>query len=106
MVVGSVGPWAKDVFVTDYGLDRTGALVIAAAALACLVLVVHARRGRFTRLPILAAGLGAVAIGILAAEYRDLVDDAFVEPAWGLYAAAAGAALLVGVSMSLLVRRG
>jgi hypothetical protein len=39
MVIGSLGPWAKDVFVTDYGLDRNGALVIAAAVLAALVLL-------------------------------------------------------------------
>jgi peptidoglycan/LPS O-acetylase OafA/YrhL len=106
MVVGSLGPWAKDIFVTDYGLDRDGALVIAAAGLAALILGVHARRGRPSRLPLLAAVLGAVAVGILASEFRDVLDDAFVEPAWGLYAAAAGSALLVALSMSLLVRRG
>lgn len=105
MVVGSLGPWAKDIFVTDYGLDRDGALVIAAAALAALVLAVHARRARPSRLPILAAVLGAVALGILASEFRDVLDDTFVEPAWGLYAAATGAVLLVALSMSLLVRR-
>lgn len=105
MVIGSLGPWAKDIFVTDYGLDRDGALVIAAAGLAALVLALHARRGRPSRLPILAAGLGALAIGILAADFRDVVDDTFVEPAWGIYAAAAGSALLVALSMTLLVRR-
>ncbi len=106
MVVGSLGPWAKAIFVTDYGLDRDGALVIAAAGLAALVLAVHARRGRPAALPVAAAALGAAAIGVLAAHFRDVVDDAFVEPAWGLYAAAAGSALLVVLSMSLLVRRG
>jgi hypothetical protein len=105
MVVGSLGPWARDIFVTDYGLDRDGALVIAAAGLAAIVLALHARRGRPARLPILAAALGALAIGVLASEFRDAVDDTFVEPAWGLYAAAAGSALLVALSMSLLVRR-
>ena len=38
MVVGSLGPWAKDIFVTDYGLDRDGAFVIGLAGLAALVL--------------------------------------------------------------------
>jgi len=106
MVVGSLGPWAQDIFVTDYGLDRDGAFVIGVAGLAALVLAIHARRGRPSRLPLLAAVLGAVAVGILASEFRDLLDDTFVEPAWGLYAAAAGSALLVALSMSLLVRRG
>ena len=106
MVVGSIGPWAEDVFVTDYGLDRNGALVIGAAGLAALVLALHARRARPSRLPVVAAALGAAAVGILASEFRDAVDDTFVRPAWGLYAAAAGAALLVALSMSLLVRRG
>lgn len=106
MVIGSLGPWAKDVFVTDYGLDRDGALVIAAAGLAALMLALHARRSRRAALPIAAAALGAAAIGVLASEFRDVVDDTFVEPAWGLYAAGAGAVLLVALSMSLLVRRG
>jgi hypothetical protein len=106
MVVGSLGPWAEAIFVTDYGLDRDGALVIAAAGAAALVLAIHARRGGPSRLPIVAAALGALAIGVLAADFRDVVDDTFVEPAWGLYAAAAGSALLVALSMSLLVRRG
>ena len=106
MVIGSLGPWAKDVFVTDYGLDRDGALVIAAGGLAALVLGLHARRARPSRLPVVAAALGAVAVGILAADFRDVIDDSLVEPAWGLYVAAAGAALLVALSMSLLVRRG
>jgi hypothetical protein len=106
MVVGSLGPWAKDVFVTDYGLDRDGAFVIAAAAVAALVLALHARRGEPSRLPIVAAALGALAIGVLAADFREVVDDTFVEPAWGLYVAAAGSALLVALSMSLLARRG
>ncbi len=106
MVVGSLGPWAQDVFVTDYGLDRDGALVIGLAGLAALVLALHARRARFSLLPVVAAALGAVAVGVFASEFRDLLDDNFVDPAWGLYAAAAGSALLVGLSMSLMVRRG
>ena len=106
MVVGSVGPWAGDVFATDYGLDRDGALVIGAAALAALVLALHNRLGRPSPLPIVAAALGALAVGVLASAFRDAIDDTFVEPAWGLYAAAVGAALLVALSMSLMVRRG
>jgi hypothetical protein len=106
MVAGSLGPWAKDIFVTDYGLERNGALVMGAAGLAALVLALHARRGGQSRLPIVAAALGALAIGILASEFRDVLDDTFVEPAWGLYAAATGSVLLVIVSMALLVRRG
>jgi len=106
MVAGSLGPWAKDIFVTDYGLDRDGALVMGAAGLAALVLALHARHGRQSSLPIVAAALGALAIGIVASEFREVLDDTFVEPAWGLYAAAAGSVLLVIVSMALLVRRG
>lgn len=45
------------------------------------------------------------ATGIVAADFRDIVDDTFVEPAWGLYVTAAGATLLVALSMSLLVRQ-
>ena len=105
MVVGALGPWAKNIFATDYGLDRNGAYVIGAAGLATLVLAIHARRGRPSRLPMVAALLGAVAVGIVASDFRDVLDDSFVEPDWGIYAAAAGSALLVALSMSLLVRR-
>ena len=105
MVVGSLGPWAKDVFATDYGLDRGGALVIAAGGLAALVLALHARRGHVGRLPIFAAALGALSIGMVASEFREVVDDTFVEPAWGIYVAGVGSVLLVVLSMSLLARR-
>lgn len=104
MVVGSLGPWAKNIFVTDYGLDRSGPEVIAAAVAAALLLLVYARRARPLLLPLAAAGLGAASAGLVAADFRDLVDDSFVGPAWGLYAAFAGSAALVALSMSLLVR--
>lgn len=104
MVMGALGPWAKNIFVTDYGLDRDGPLVLATAAIAAIALAVHARRG-MPRLPMVTAALGALAIGIIAADFRDIVDDTFVEPAWGLYVTAAGATLLVALSMSLLVRQ-
>ena len=105
MVLGALSPWAKNIFVTDYGLDRDGALVLGTATIAAILLVVHARRGRPHGLPMVTAALGALAIGIVAADFRDIVDDTFVEPAWGLYVTAAGATMLVALSMSLLVRR-
>lgn len=104
MVMGALGPWAKNIFVTDYGLDRDGPLVLATAAIAAVALAVHVRRGT-PRLPMVTAALGALAIGIVAADFRDIVDDTFVEPAWGLYVTAAGATMLVALSMSLLVRQ-
>lgn len=104
MVIGALGPWAKNVFVTDYGLDRDGALVLATGAIAAIALALYVRRGT-PRLPMVTAALGALAMGIVAADFRDIVDDTFVEPAWGLYVTAAGATLLVALSMSLLVRQ-
>lgn len=106
MVVGSLGPWAKAVFVTEYGLDRNGALVIVAALVIAAVLGFHLYRGgRGSRLPLLNVAVAAVAAAIIASDFRDLVDDPFVGPYWGLYMAFIGSALAVGLSMALLVRR-
>lgn len=104
MVLGSLGPWGKAVFVTDYGLDRHGALVIVAAVLATAVLALHISRGRPNWLPFLSAAIAALAAAVVASDYRDLVDDPFVGPYWGLYMAFAGCATVIGLSMALLVR--
>ena len=67
MVAGSLAPWAKDMFVTDNGLDRDGALVIGAAVVAAIVLLRYARAarlGRPSRLPILSAGARSAAAGV------------------------------------------
>ncbi|MDQ3644276.1 MAG: hypothetical protein M3356_02050 [Actinomycetota bacterium] len=106
MVFGSLGPWAKDIFVTDYGIERGGYVILAIAVAAGLLLALHARGGKRSPLPLLAALLATAALVVLAADFRELVDDDLVSPAWGLYAAFAGAAALVGLSMSLLTRRG
>lgn len=105
MVLGSLGPWAKAVFVTDYGIDRSGIPVIGAAVVAAALLFLHVRRGRESWLPLVIAALGAFAAALVAGDYRELVDDSFVSPTWGLYAAFLGSVVLVCLSMSLLVRR-
>lgn len=105
MVLGSLGPWAKAVFVTDYGIDRSGLVVIAAAVFAGAALFLHLRRGRDSWLPLLTAAAGAFAAALVAGDFRDLVDDSFVSPTWGLYMAFLGSVMVVGISMALLVRR-
>jgi hypothetical protein len=105
MVLGSFGPWAKSIFVTDYGVERAGYAILAIAVLSALLLVLHARGNKPSPLPLLAALLTTVALVILAADFRELVDDQFKSPAWGLYAAFVGSAALVGLSMSLLAKR-
>lgn len=49
--------------------------------------------------------LGTVAVAIVASNLRELVEDEFVGPAWGAYAAFAGSAGLVACSIAALVRR-
>ncbi len=105
MVFGSLGPWARDVFVTDYGIDRSGYAILAITLVAGLLLALHARRGRRSLLPLAAALLATAALVILAADFRELVDDGLVSPAWGLYLAFAGSAALVALSMALLTDR-
>jgi len=104
MILGSLGPWGKAVFVTDSGLDRKGALVIVAALAIAAMLGRHLHRRRGSRLPLLSAALAALAAAMIASDFRDLVDDPFVGPDWGLYLAFVGAAAVVGLSMALLVR--
>lgn len=105
MVFGSLGPWAKNIFVTDYGVDRAGYVILVLAVLAAVALVLHARGGKRSPLPLVAALLATVALVILAAAFRDIVDDQAVGPGWGLYAAFAGSAALVALSISLLTKR-
>ena len=105
MVIGSLGPWAKDIFVVDHGIERSGYPVIAAAAAAGLLLLLYART-RTRSLPLLLCiAIATATLVLLGSEYRELVDDQFVGPAWGIYAAFAGAAGIVAVSMALMVRR-
>jgi len=104
MILGSLGPWGKAVFVTDSGLDRKGTLVIVAALAIAAILGRHLHRGRGSRLPLVSAALAALAAAMIASDFRDLVDDPFVGPDWGLYVAFVGAAAVVGLSMALLVR--
>jgi peptidoglycan/LPS O-acetylase OafA/YrhL len=104
MLVGSLGPWGKAIFVTDYGLDRHGAVVMVAAIVIAALLGLHLRRPRRSWPPIAAAAVAAISAAIAASDFRDLVDDPFVGPAWGLYAAFAGCALVVALSMALLAR--
>ncbi len=105
MVLGSLGPWARDIFVTDYGIDRAGYVILAIALAAGLLLAIHARRGTRSPLPLAAALLATAALVVLAADFRELVDDGLVSPAWGLYLAFAGSAALVALSMALLTGR-
>ena len=104
MVVGALGPWAKAILVTDYGTDANGVFVLVAAVVIGVCLAVHLKRGRGTGLPLLAAGAGAFAAASVAADFRDYVDDSFVSPDWGIYAAFLGCAITVSVAMSLLLR--
>jgi len=105
MVVGSVGPWAKNIFVVDYGLDRAGLLVIVLAAIAGLLLLAHTRGGGRAPLPLAAALVATVAVAVVVTEFRELLDDDLVGPAWGLYAAFAGSAAMVAIAMLQLARR-
>lgn len=105
MVVGSLGPWAENILVTDYGVDRAGYVVMALALVAGLLILLHARAARRSPLPLLAALLATASVVVVAADFRELVDDQFVGPAWGLYAAFAGSAALVALSMSLLAAK-
>jgi len=102
MVFGSFGPWAKDITVTDYGIDRSGYVVLAIALIAGLLLAAHAAIGKRSPLPLLAALLATAALVVIGSDFRELVDDQFVGPAWGLYAAFLGSAALVALSMYLL----
>jgi len=105
MVLGAFAPWAKAIFVTDYGTDRAGWLVLAVAVVAGVLLLVHAGRGARSPMPLVTALLGTVAVAVVASELRELTDDQFVDPAWGVYAAFAGSAGLVACSIAQLVRR-
>ena len=105
MVLGSLGPWAKAVLVTDYGTDANGVFVLVAAVVIGASLLVHLRRRRDSWLPLVAAAAGAFAAAAIAADFREYVDDSFVGPDWGLYVAFVGSVTTVLVSMSLLVRQ-
>lgn len=105
MVLGALGPWSKAVFVTDYGTDRAGWAVLAVAAVATGLLIVHARRGRRSIMPLLVAVLATFAVTLVASELRELSEDEFIGPAWGAYAAFVGSAGLVISSVALLARR-
>ncbi len=104
MVLGSLGPWSKAILVVDYGTDRNGWIVLLAALVIAVLLAVHLRRGRQSWLPLVAASAGAFAAAATAADFRDLVDDSLLSPAWGLYMAFAGCVACVVLSMLLLVR--
>ena len=105
MVLGSLGPWAKAILVTDYGTDANGVFVLVAAVVIGVSLLVHLRRGHDSWLPLVAAAAGAFAAAAIAADFREYVDDSFVGPDWGLYVAFVGCVTTVLVSMSLLVRQ-
>jgi len=105
MVVGSVGPWAKSIFVVDYGLDRAGLLVIVLGAIAGLLLLAHNRTGGRAFLPLAAALVATVAVAVVVTEFRELLDDDLLGPAWGLYVAFAGSAAMVAIAMLQLARR-
>jgi hypothetical protein len=105
MALGALGPWAENIFATEQGIDGNGWVVLAAGAAGTLLLGLHLRRGRASPLPLVAALAGAAAAAVVAADFRDFLDDALVNPAWGLYVSFAGAALLVAVSTAALTRR-
>lgn len=105
MILGALGPWAKAVFVVDYGVDRHGVFVIAAALITAVLLAIHLRRRRESWLPLIAASAAAFSAAVVAGDFRDLVDDPFVGPTWGIYAAFFGSVGAVVASMALLVRR-
>jgi len=105
MFVGALGPWAKSIFVVDYGLDRAGLVVIALAAIAGLLLLAHARGAGRALLPLAAALVATVAVAVVVTEFRELLDDDLVGPAWGLYVAFAGSAAMVAIAMLQLARR-
>jgi len=105
MFVGALGPWAKSIFVVDYGLDRAGLVVIVLAAVAGLLLLAHARTGGRALLPVAAALVATFAVAVVVTEFRELLDDDLVGPAWGLYVAFAGSAAMVAIAMLQLARR-
>jgi hypothetical protein len=105
MVIGSLGPWAKSIFVVDYGLDRAGAVVIVLAAAAGLLLFAHARSGRGALLPIVAALAATAAVMVVVSDFRELLDDESLGPAWGLYVAFAGSAATIAIATLQLTRR-
>jgi uncharacterized membrane protein YcjF (UPF0283 family) len=70
-----------------------------------VALVVHMRRGQDSWLPLVGAGAATFSAAVIASDYRNLVDDTFVGPDWGLYMAFIGSAVLIGLSMALMVRR-
>jgi hypothetical protein len=105
MAVGALGPWAENVFATEQGVDGNGWIVVGAGVAGTILLALHGTRGRRSPLPWLAALAGAGAAAVVTSDFRDFLDDTLVSPAWGLYVAFAGSALLVAVSMALLVRR-
>jgi len=105
MVVGSVGPWAKSIFVVDYGLDRAGLAVIVLAAIAGLLLLAHTRAAGRAPLALAAALVATVAVAVVVTEFRELLDDDLLGPAWGLYVAFAGSAAMVAIAMLQLARR-
>ena len=59
MVLGSLGPWAKAILVTDYGTDANGVFVLVAAVVIGTSLLVHLRGRRDSWLPLVAAAAGA-----------------------------------------------
>jgi len=105
MVIGALGPWAKSIFVVDYGLDRAGVVVIVLAAVAALLLLAHARGAGRTLMPVAAALVATVAVAVVVTEFRELLDDDLLGPAWGLYVAFAGSAAMVAITMLQLARR-
>ena len=105
MVIGALGPWAKSIFVVDYGLDRAGVVVIVLAAVAGLLLLAHARGAGRTLMPVAAALVATVAVAVVVTEFRELLDDDLLGPAWGLYVAFAGSAAMVAIATRQLARR-
>jgi hypothetical protein len=105
IVIGAFGPWGKAIFTTDSGFDRDGLLVIVCAAAAGAALVAYSRRGEPWALPLAAALIGAVGCGIVASNFRDISDDAYIHPGWGIYLSFFGSAALAVLGMALLARR-
>jgi hypothetical protein len=114
MVAGGFGPWATAFgLVSINGTRGDGWLVIGAAAIGAVVLGLWLRRPTRWWLLLVLGVCGLVGAGVAGYDLRELRnvsgDEFFgqrvklVSPAWGVYAALGGSALLSIASVALLV---
>ena len=99
--VGALAPWRATVLVRQPGIEYgDGLAVLGLAVFAGLMLGLWAYRPRGSRAPLaLAATAGAVSCVVVAVAYREIerlgeVPPVLGGPAWGIYLAGAGGAVL------------